>query len=147
MRNMLYSKFSVFSTYALLSVFGFGGFWWVSGTSDTEGFNPTMAFLAFYSFLCATVVFYVIVSEKQSMESAIEMLDNENNYRSRDIDAVYRYIDIENEKVARKFDSKVDTINHKIDETNRRLDLEVDSVSRELDRLTIGRTEECCKAL
>lgn len=125
MRN----KTSIFSTYALLSVVGFGGFWWFGGTKSGESLNASEAFLAFYSFLSTTVVFYVLASQKQSIDSTYDAITSEVNDRNRDTDAMYRYFDSENEKVVRRIDNEMDLIN------------------REIDRINIGRTEDCCKAL
>jgi len=143
MRN----KTSIFSTYALLSVVGFGGFWWFGGTKSGESLNTSEAFLAFYSFLSTTVVFYVLASQKQSIDTVFDTMADDRASLGREIESVYRYVDGENEKVARRIDSEVDTINNTIDATNRAIDSEVDSFNRELDRITIGKTEECCKAL
>jgi len=122
-------KFSVFSTYALLSLIGFGGFWWMTAKGG-EAVSTTNAFLAFYGFLSTTVTFYVLASQKQSMDTINEILANETNDRNREIESVYRYIDSENEKVGR------------------RIDAESSSFYRELERYNnCSKTEDCCKAL
>jgi hypothetical protein len=123
-------KFSVFSTYALLSLIGFGGFWWMTAKGG-EAVSATNAFLAFYGFLSTTVTFYVLASQKQSMDIINEVISNETNERNREIEAAYRYIDNENEKIARRIDN------------------EVTSVYREFERERNShfKNEECCKAL
>jgi hypothetical protein len=121
-------KFSVFSTYALLSLIGFGGFWWMTA-KGSEPVSATNAFLAFYGFLSTTVIFYVLASQKQSMDITNEVLNNETNERNREIEAAYRYIDSENEKIAR------------------RMDTDIEAVYRDIERNNCSKTEECCKAL
>ena len=128
MRN----KTSVFSTYALLSVLGVGGFWWF-GAKGGESVNALTAFLAIYSFVSTTVVFYVLASQKQSIDHAFDAIQSETSERGRDIEAAYRYIDSENEKIGH------------------RLDAESSSFYRELERFErdadCSKSEECCKAL
>jgi len=122
-------KFSVFSTYALLSLIGFGGFWWMTAKGG-EAVSTTNAFLAFYGFLSTTVTFYVLASQKQSMDTINEILANETNDRNREIESVYRYIDSENEKVGRRIDNS---------ET---------AIYRDMERYNnCSKTEDCCKAL
>lgn len=121
-------KFSVFSTYALLSLIGFGGFWWMTAKGG-EAVSATNAFLAFYGFLSTTVVFYVLASQKQSMDIINEVIASETNDRNREIESVYRYIDNENEKIARRID-----------------DSEA-AMYREFERASFSKTEDCCKAL
>jgi len=128
MRN----KTSVFSTYALLSVLGVGGFWWF-GAKGGESVNALTAFLAIYSFVSTTVVFYVLASQKQSIDHAFDAIQSEMSERSRDVEAAYRYIDDENEKIAR------------------RIDAESNSFYRELENIqrcyADSKTDTCCKAL
>jgi len=121
-------KISVFSTYALLSLIGFGGFWWMTAKGG-DSMSATNAFLAFYGFLSTTVVFYVLASQKQSMDIINEVIASETNDRNRDIEAAYRYIDSENEKIARRLDDS---------ET---------AMYREFERASFSKTEDCCKAL
>jgi hypothetical protein len=124
MRN----KTSIFSTYALLSVIGFGGFWFF-GAKGGESMNAAETFMAFYGFLSTTVVFYVLAGQKQSMDHAFDAIQDEVNERGRDIEAAYRYIDDENGKIAR------------------RIDMTTDSIYREMEYHSESKTEECCKTL
>ena len=124
MRN----KTSIFSTYALLSVIGFGGFWFF-GAKGGESMNAAETFMAFYGFLSTTVVFYVLAGQKQSMDHAFDAIQEEVNERGRDIEAAYRYIDDENGKIAR------------------RIDMTTDSIYREMEYHSESKTEECCKTL
>ena len=124
MRN----KTSIFSTYALLSVIGFGGFWFF-GAKVGESMNAAETFMAFYGFLSTTVVFYVLAGQKQSMDHAFDAIQDEVNERGRDIEAAYRYIDDENGKIAR------------------RIDMTTDSIYREMEYHSESKTEECCKTL
>lgn len=124
MRN----KTSIFSTYALLSVIGFGGFWYF-GAKGGESMNAAETFMAFYGFLSTTVVFYVLAGQKQSMDHAFDAIQEEVIERGRDIEAAYRYIDDENSKIAR------------------RIDMTTDSIYREMEYHSESKTEECCKTL
>ena len=124
MRN----KTSIFSTYALVSVIGFGGFWWF-GAKGGESLNAAETFMAFYSFLCTTVVFYVLAGQKQSMDHAFDAIQDEVNERGRDIEAAYRYIDDENGKIAR------------------RIDMTADSIYRDMEYHSESKTDTCCKTL
>ena len=124
MRN----KTSIFSTYALLSVIGFGGFWFF-GAKGGESMNAAETFMAFYGFLSTTVVFYLLAGQKQSMDHAFDAIQDEVNERGRDIEAAYRYIDDENGKIAR------------------RIDMTTDSIYREMEYHSESKTEECCKTL
>lgn len=124
MRN----KTSIFSTYALLSVIGFGGFWFF-GAKVGESMNAAETFMAFYGFLSTTVVFYVLAGQKQSMDHAFDAIQEEVIERGRDIEAAYRYIDDENGKIAR------------------RIDMTTDSIYREMEYHSESKTEECCKTL
>lgn len=124
MRN----KTSIFSTYALLSVIGFGGFWFF-GAKSGESMNAAETFMAFYGFLSTTVVFYVLAGQKQSMDHAFDAIQEEVIERGRDIEAAYRYIDDENGKIAR------------------RIDMTTDSIYREMEYHSDSKTEECCKTL
>ena len=124
MRN----KTSIFSTYALLSVIGFGGFWFF-GAKGGESMNAAETFMAFYGFLSTTVVFYVLASQKQSIDAAFDGIQQEIGDRGRDIEAAYHYIDGENAKVARR----IETV--------------TDSLYREMEYMNSSKTEECCKTL
>lgn len=128
MRN----KTSIFSTYALVSVIGFGGFWWF-GAKGGESLNAAETFMAFYSFLCTTVVFYVLASQKQSIDHAFDAIQSEMSERGRDIEAAYRYIDDENEKIARRIDAESINFYHELERFERDADC--------------SKSEECCKAL
>jgi|694.fasta_scaffold32560_12 hypothetical protein len=128
MRN----KTSIFSTYALVSVIGFGGFWWF-GAKGGESMNAAETFLAFYSFLCTTVVFYVLASQKQSIDHAFDAIQSEMSERGRDVEAAYRYIDDENEKIARRIDSEYNIVFR-----------ELERIERDAD---CSKTDTCCKAL
>lgn len=126
MRN----KTSIFSTYALVSTLGVAGFWWF-GAKGGESVSALTAFLAIYSFVSTTIVFYVLASQKQSIDNLFESIINEQQERSREIEAAYRYIDGENEKVAR------------------RIEAESSSFYRDLERLERDadcyKTDGCCK--
>ena len=124
MRN----KTSIFSTYALLSVIGFGGFWFF-GAKGGENMNAAETFMAFYGFLSTTVVFYVLAGQKQSMDHAFDAIQDGVLEHGRDIEAAYRYIDDENGKIAR------------------RIDMTTDSIYREMEYHSESKTEECCKTL
>ena len=120
MRN----KTSIFSTYALVSMLGVGGFWWF-GAKGGESVSALTAFLAIYSFVSTTIVFYVLATQKQSIDNAFESIFSEQQERSREIENAFRYIDSENEKVSR------------------RMDAESSDIYSQLDRL--GRDIDCCK--
>ena len=128
MRN----KTSIFSTYALLSVLGVGGFWWF-GAKGGESVNALTAFLAIYSFVSTTVVFYVLASQKQSIDHAFDAIQSEMSERSRDVEAAYRYIDDENEKIARRIDAESNSFYR-----------EFERIERDAD---CSKTDTCCKAL
>lgn len=84
------SKTSIFGAYSLISVVGFAALWF--GAKGGESFSTVESFLAFYGFFCTTVVFYMLASHKTMLESAFEMIHNEANDRSREVEAVYRNI-------------------------------------------------------
>ena len=89
------------------------------------------AFLAIYSFVSTTIVFYVLASQKQSIDAAFQSIFGEQQDRSREIENVYRYIDGENEKVARRIDAESSDIYSQLDRLAR--DIEC------------SKTDECCK--
>ena len=128
MRN----KTSIFSTYALVSTLGVAGFWWF-GAKGGEIVSALTAFLAIYSFVSTTIVFYVLASQKQSIDNAFESIFSEQQERSREIENVYRHIENENEKVAR------------------RIEAESNSFYRDLERLERDadcyKTDGCCKTI
>lgn len=126
------NKTSIFGTYALVSMLGVIGFWWF-GAKSGESVTALNAFLAIYSFVSTTIVFYVLASQKQSIDNATDSIFNESQERSRDIESAYRYIDGEGEKVSRRLDAQENNFYRELE----RIERDVDSY----------KTGDCCKAV
>lgn len=101
------SKTSIFTAYAIVSVVGFAGLWF--GAKGSDSLTTTESFLAFYGFFCTTVLFYVLASQKASIEQALDMIHEESGDRSREIEAVYRNIN-ENSADLRRQIGEIDTL-------------------------------------
>lgn len=130
------SKTSIFVAYAFVSVVGFAGLW--LGTQSGNPVTALEAFLAFYSFLCTTVVFYLIAGQKSSMDHAYDMITHEANDRSREIEKLYNDRSRDLEGIHRRLDEMSDTLRrdmHDQSEMIRRdMGNEIDSLSDELER-------------
>ena len=63
------NKNSIFVSYAVLVLAGFGGTALLGFTGKSGDLNAVVAFLGFYSFLCTTGAFYVLGKQKATLEA------------------------------------------------------------------------------
>jgi predicted protein tyrosine phosphatase len=96
------SKTSIFATYAFLALVGAGGFMWTAKTGET--LNTAEAFMAFFGFFSTTVVFYMLGTQKQSIDTCFDAVNENKRSHISEMGDIYRYIDSEMIALARRSD-------------------------------------------
>jgi len=87
------NKTSIFVSYALLVLVGFGGTALLGFTGKNSDTNAVVAFLGFYGFLCTTGAFYVLGKQKAALDSLVEHINEVNDSHYKNADAIHRRVD------------------------------------------------------
>ena len=87
------NKNSIFVSYALLVLVGFGGTALLGFTGKSGDLNAVVAFLGFYSFLCTTGAFYVLGKQKATVEAIAERINEVNDTHYNNAESIHRRIE------------------------------------------------------
>jgi hypothetical protein len=87
------NKNSIFVSYAVLVLAGFGGTALIGFTGKSGDINATVAFLGFYGFLCTTGAFYVLGKQKAAIESLVEHINEVNDSHYKNAESIHRRVD------------------------------------------------------
>lgn len=86
------NKNSIFVSYALLVLAGFGGTALLGFTGKSGDINATVAFLGFYGFLCTTGAFYVLGKQKATLEAINDHINEVNQSHWNNSEEINRRI-------------------------------------------------------
>jgi len=116
------NKTSIFVSYALLVLVGFGGTALLGFTGKNTDTNAVVAFLGFYGFLCTTGAFYVLGKQKATLDSLVEHINEVNDSHYKNADAIHRRVDDGITAIERDVEKRMDAVWANIDRIDNTLD-------------------------
>lgn len=116
------SKTSIFVSYALLVLVGFGGTALLGFTGKNSDTNAVVAFLGFYGFLCTTGAFYVLGKQKAALDALVEHINEVNDAHYKNADAIHRRVDDGLAAIERDVEKRIDAVWANIDRIDNTLD-------------------------
>jgi len=116
------NKTSIFVSYALLVLVGFGGTALLGFTGKNSDTNAVVAFLGFYGFLCTTGAFYVLGKQKAAMDSLVEHINEVSDAHYKNADAIHRRVDDGLTELGREMEKRIDAVWVNIDRIDNTLD-------------------------
>jgi hypothetical protein len=109
-RKMMNNKTSIFVSYALLVLVGFGGTALLGFTGKNNDTNAVVAFLGFYGFLCTTGAFYVLGKQKAALDSLVEHINEVNDSHYKNAESIHRRVDDGLAALERDTQKQVDSV-------------------------------------
>ena len=100
------NKNSIFVSYAVLVLAGFGGTALLGFTGKNGDINATVAFLGFYGFLCTTGIFYVIGKQKATIEALHTHINEVNDAHWKENENIYRRIGDDVSRIERQSEDR-----------------------------------------
>lgn len=116
------NKTSIFVSYALLVLVGFGGTALLGFTGKNSDTNAVVAFLGFYGFLCTTGAFYVLGKQKAALDSLVEHINEVSDAHYKNADAIHRRVDDGLTELGREMEKRIDAVWVNIDRIDNTLD-------------------------
>lgn len=116
------NKTSIFVSYALLVLVGFGGTALLGFTGKNSDTNAVVAFLGFYGFLCTTGAFYVLGKQKAALDSLVEHINEVSDAHYKNADAIHRRVDDGLAAIERDVEKRIDAVWVNIDRIDNTLD-------------------------
>ena len=116
------NKTSIFVSYALLVLVGFGGTALLGFTGKNSDTNAVVAFLGFYGFLCTTGAFYVLGKQKAALDSLVEHINEVNDAHYKNADAIHRRVDDGLAAIERDVEKRIDAVWANMDRIDNTLD-------------------------
>lgn len=116
------NKTSIFVSYALLVLVGFGGTALLGFTGKNSDTNAVVAFLGFYGFLCTTGAFYVLGKQKAALDSLVEHINEVSDAHYKNADAIHRRVDDGLAELGREMEKRIDAVWVNIDRIDNTLD-------------------------
>lgn len=116
------SKTSIFVSYALLVLVGFGGTALLGFTGKNSDTNAVVAFLGFYGFLCTTGAFYVLGKQKAALDVLVEHINEVSDAHYKNADAIHRRVDDGLAAIERDVEKRIDAVWANIDRIDNTLD-------------------------
>jgi hypothetical protein len=108
--KMMNNKTSIFVSYALLVLVGFGGTALLGFTGKNGDTNAVVAFLGFYGFLCTTGAFYVLGKQKAALDSLVEHINEVNDSHYKNADTIHRRLDDGLAAIERETQKQMDSV-------------------------------------
>ena len=116
------NKTSIFVSYALLVLVGFGGTALLGFTGKNSDTNAVVAFLGFYGFLCTTGAFYVLGKQKAALDTLVEHINEVSDAHYKNADAIHRRVDDGLAAIERDVEKRIDAVWVNIDRIDNTLD-------------------------
>ena len=116
------NKTSIFVSYALLVLVGFGGTALLGFTGKNNDTNAVVAFLGFYGFLCTTGAFYVLGKQKAALDALVEHINEVSDAHYKNADAIHRRVDDGLTELGREMEKRIDAVWVNIDRIDNTLD-------------------------
>lgn len=116
------NKTSIFVSYALLVLVGFGGTALLGFTGKNSDTNAVVAFLGFYGFLCTTGAFYVLGKQKAALDTLVEHINEVSDAHYKNADAIHRRVDDGIATIERDMEKRMDAVWVNIDRIDNTLD-------------------------
>jgi hypothetical protein len=104
------NKTSIFVSYALLVLVGFGGTALLGFAGKSSDTNAVVAFLGFYGFLCTTGAFYVLGKQKASLDALVEHINEVNDAHYKNADSIHRRIEDGLSSIERDTQKQMDSV-------------------------------------
>ena len=116
------NKTSIFVSYALLVLVGFGGTALLGFTGKNTDTNAVVAFLGFYGFLCTTGAFYVLGKQKAALDALVEHINEVNDSHYKNGESIHRRVEDGLAAIERDVEKRMDAVWANLDRIDNTLD-------------------------
>jgi len=116
------NKTSIFVSYALLVLVGFGGTALIGFTGKSGDMNAVVAFLGFYGFLCTTGAFYVLGKQKAALDALVEHINEVSDSHYKNAESIHRRVEDGLAAIERDVEKRMDGVWANLDRIDNTLD-------------------------